>query len=40
MRDFERRFYGGDRGRRLFEELGLRTAGMRPLRDLVRGRDR
>ncbi|MDJ0853306.1 MAG: polysaccharide deacetylase family protein [Myxococcota bacterium] len=36
MRDFERRFYGGDRGRRALDELGVRTLGMRPLRDLVR----
>jgi predicted glycoside hydrolase/deacetylase ChbG (UPF0249 family) len=37
MRDFERRFYGGEAGRRAFEEQGLRRVGMRPLRDLVRG---
>ena len=36
MRDFERRFYGGEAGRRAFEEQGLRRVGMRPLRDLVR----
>jgi predicted glycoside hydrolase/deacetylase ChbG (UPF0249 family) len=36
MRDFERRFYGGEVGRRAFEEQGLRRIGMRPLRDLVR----
>jgi predicted glycoside hydrolase/deacetylase ChbG (UPF0249 family) len=37
MRDFERRFYGGEPGRRALEEEGIRTVGMRPLRDLVRG---
>lgn len=36
MRDFERRFYGGEAGRRAFEEQGVRCIGMRPLRDLVR----
>jgi len=36
MRDFERRFYGGEAGRRAFEEQGLRRVGMRSLRDLVR----
>jgi predicted glycoside hydrolase/deacetylase ChbG (UPF0249 family) len=36
MRDFERRFYGGEAGRRAFEEQGLRRVGMRPLRDLMR----
>jgi len=36
MRDFERRFYGGEAGWRAFEEQGLRRVGMRPLRDLVR----
>jgi predicted glycoside hydrolase/deacetylase ChbG (UPF0249 family) len=36
MRDSERRFYGGEAGRRAFEELGLRRVGMRSLRDLVR----
>jgi predicted glycoside hydrolase/deacetylase ChbG (UPF0249 family) len=36
MRDFERRFYGGEAGHRAFEEQGLRRVGMRPLRDLVR----
>jgi hypothetical protein len=38
MRDFERRFYGGEAGRRAFEEQGLRRVGMRSLRDLVRAR--
>lgn len=37
MRDFERRFYGGESGRRALDREGLRTVGMRPLRDLVRG---
>jgi predicted glycoside hydrolase/deacetylase ChbG (UPF0249 family) len=36
MRDFERGFYGGDAGRRALEREGIRTAGMRALRDLVR----
>ncbi len=36
MRDFERRFYGGEAGRRALEAEGIRTIGMRPLRDLVR----
>lgn len=36
MRDFERRFYGGEAGRRALAEAGVRTQGMRPLRDLVR----
>jgi len=36
MRDFERRFYGGEAGRRALEEQGLRRVGMRSLRDLVR----
>jgi predicted glycoside hydrolase/deacetylase ChbG (UPF0249 family) len=36
MRDFERSFYGGDAGRRALEEAGLRSLGMRPLRDLLR----
>ncbi len=37
MRDFERRFYGGEAGRRALETEGIRTIGMRALRDLVRG---
>lgn len=37
MRDFERRFYGGEAGRRALERENLRRLGMRPLRDLVRG---
>lgn len=36
-RDFERGFYGGAAGRRALESAGVRTLGMRPLRDLVRG---
>ena len=36
MRDFERRFYGGEAGARALEAEGLRSVGMRPLRDLVR----
>jgi predicted glycoside hydrolase/deacetylase ChbG (UPF0249 family) len=35
-RDFERTFYGGDAGRRAFQEAGIHTVGMRPLRELVR----
>ncbi|MGH0028665.1 MAG: polysaccharide deacetylase family protein [Myxococcota bacterium] len=35
-RDFERRFYGGAAGRRAIEERGIRTVGMRALRDLLR----
>ncbi len=35
-RDFERSFYGGDAGRRALEAAGVRSVGMRPLRDLVR----
>ncbi len=37
MRDFERAFYGGQGGRGAIDQEGLRTLGMRPLRDLVRG---
>ena len=37
MRDFERGFYGGEAGRRALEDAGVRTVGMRALRDLVRG---
>jgi predicted glycoside hydrolase/deacetylase ChbG (UPF0249 family) len=36
QRDFERLFWGGPAGRRALEEAGVRTMGMRPLRDLVR----
>ena len=35
-RDFERRFYGGEAGRHALEERGIRTVGMRALRDLMR----
>ena len=36
-RDFERGFYGGPAGREALDELGIRTVGMRPFRELVRG---
>jgi predicted glycoside hydrolase/deacetylase ChbG (UPF0249 family) len=36
QRDFERRFYGGPEGRRALESEGIRTVGMRALRDLMR----
>lgn len=36
MRDFERRFYGGDEGRCALADRGIRTVGMRALRDLMR----
>jgi hypothetical protein len=36
MRDFERSFYGGEAGRRALEAEGIRTVGMRALRELVR----
>jgi predicted glycoside hydrolase/deacetylase ChbG (UPF0249 family) len=36
QRDFERSFYGGDAGRRALAETGVRTVGMRALRDLMR----
>jgi predicted glycoside hydrolase/deacetylase ChbG (UPF0249 family) len=35
-RDFERAFYGGESGRRALAERGIRTVGMRALRDLMR----
>jgi predicted glycoside hydrolase/deacetylase ChbG (UPF0249 family) len=35
-REFERTFYGGPAGRQALEERGIRTIGMRPLRDLMR----
>jgi len=35
-RDFERRFYGGEAGGRALEAEGIRTLGMRALRDLMR----
>jgi hypothetical protein len=37
QRDFERSFYGGEAGHAALQEAGVRTIGMRPLRDLVRG---
>jgi len=36
-RDFERSFYGGEAGHRALAELGIRTSGMRALRELVAG---
>jgi len=36
-RDFERGFYGGDDGRKELDAQGIRTIGMAPLRDLMRG---
>lgn len=36
-RELERTYYGGEIGRRAFAEAGVRTVGMRALRDLVRG---
>ncbi len=35
-RDFERAFYGGDAGRSALESRGIRTIGMRAIRDLMR----
>ena len=35
-RDFERSFYGGEAGRRAIEDFGIRTIGMRALRELLR----
>ena len=37
-REFERTFYGGDNGRAVIEELGIRTVGMKALRNLLRSR--
>jgi hypothetical protein len=37
QRDFERRFYGGELGRRVLEEEDIRTVGMREIRALMRG---
>lgn len=37
QRDFERTFYGGAVGRAALEQAGVRTLGMRALRDLMRG---
>jgi hypothetical protein len=36
QRDLERRFYGGEPGRRTLEELGVATLGMRAIRELMR----
>lgn len=36
QRDFERGFYGGAEGREALDTAGVRTIGMRPLRDLLR----
>jgi predicted glycoside hydrolase/deacetylase ChbG (UPF0249 family) len=36
-RDFERGFYGGEAGARALQAEGIRTLGMRALRDLMRG---
>jgi predicted glycoside hydrolase/deacetylase ChbG (UPF0249 family) len=36
-RDFERSYYGGEAGHQALTERGIRTLGMRPLRDLMRG---
>lgn len=35
-RDFERQFYGGSAGREALQDQGIKTVGMRALRDLVR----
>lgn len=37
QRDFERTFYGGEAGYAALQSAGVRTIGMRALRDLVRG---
>jgi predicted glycoside hydrolase/deacetylase ChbG (UPF0249 family) len=39
-REFERTFYGGIDGRREFEKRGIKTVGMRALRELLRGKAR
>ena len=39
-REYERTFYGGEKGRRAFAAAGIRTVGMRALRDVMRGEDR
>ena len=36
QRDFERRFYGGEAGRTALEEAGVKTVGMRAIRELMR----
>ncbi len=40
QRDFERRFYGGEVGRRALEEADVKTLGMRAIRDLLRSERR
>ncbi len=37
QRDFERSFWSGDLGRKALDEAGVKTVGMRPIRDLMRG---
>jgi len=37
QRDFERRFWGGPEGRAALAAADVKTVGMRPLRDLMRG---
>lgn len=37
QRDFERGYYGGDPGARALAAAGVKTVGMRPLRDALRG---
>jgi predicted glycoside hydrolase/deacetylase ChbG (UPF0249 family) len=39
QRDFERSFYGGDAGHKALEDEGIRTLGMRALRELMRSRE-
>jgi predicted glycoside hydrolase/deacetylase ChbG (UPF0249 family) len=36
QRDFERRFYGGEAGRAALEEAGVKTVGLRAIRELMR----
>jgi predicted glycoside hydrolase/deacetylase ChbG (UPF0249 family) len=36
QREFERTFYGGEAGRKALEEAGVKTVGMRALRDLMK----
>ena len=36
QREFERTFYGGEAGRKALDEAGVKTVGMRALRDLMR----
>ena len=37
QRDFERSWYGGATGKEALAAAGVKTIGMRPIRDLVRG---